>query len=157
MGCLMLIKEWQPEDEVSWEFKHGQILSFIHKYGNRRISTDCYKQLMRLSRSKLLAPDSSLLLAYVRTEDGPLLAGLSCLTNQGRGVGVVVVHPLYRNQRIGSLLLSRQLARLGQITCLVAMDNPAGLQMCLNAGLTVSRIMTSDSQRTFLECCGRGD
>lgn len=152
----MLIKEWQPPEKgVSWEYQHGQLLAFIQRYTRRRIPAESYQQLMKLSQSKLLAPGSSLLLAYIRTEDGPLLVGLSCLTDQGRGLSVVVVHPFYRNRRIGSSLLSRQLARLGEMTCLVASDNPAGLQMCLNAGLSVTRIMRSDGNRTFLECCGK--
>ncbi|MBU5673907.1 hypothetical protein [Paenibacillus brevis] len=151
----MLIKEWQPEEGENWELQHGQLLTFVQRYTRGRLTAESYHQLMKLSRSKLLAPGSSLLFAHIRTEDGPLLAGLSCLTDQGRGVSVVVVNPFYRNLGIGSSLLSRQLARLGEITCLVAPDNPAGLQMCLNAGLSVARIIRSRSNRTLLECCGK--
>lgn len=151
----MLIKEWQPEEGRNWELEHGQLLSFIQRYTRGRLPAESYYQLMKLSQSKLLAPGSSLLFALVRTEEGPLLAGLSCLTNQGRGVSIVVVNPFYRNRGIGSSLLSRQLARLGEVTCLVAPDNPAGLQMCLNAGLSVTRIVRSASGKTLLECCGK--
>lgn len=151
----MLIKEWQPEEGENWELQHGQLLTFVQRYTRGSLRAESCRQLMKLTRNKLLAPGSSLLFAQIRTENGPLLVGLSCLTDQGRGVSIVVVNPLHRNCGIGSSLLSRQLARLGEITCLVAPDHPAGLQMCLNAGLSVTRMIRSGSNRTLLECRGK--
>lgn len=149
----MLILEWQPDCGKSWEHQQGELLAFVQKYGRGKISDESYRQLMKLSRRDLLAPGSSLLLAYVRTEEGPLLAGISCITDAGRKISVVVVHPLYRNCGIGSSLLSRQLAKLGELSCRTAVENTASLQMCLRAGLCATRLSTRRG-RALLEFTG---
>lgn len=146
----MEIAAWQPECQVAWEIKHAEMLAFVHRYAGKSISAGMYRALMKLSGREMLLPGSSLLLAILQTEDGPRIAGLSCVTNYGRGICLVVVHPLYRGRGLGSGLLNRQHAVLGDLTCRVAPGNLSSLQMCFRAGFSASRLVKSPSGRAEL-------
>ncbi|MEF2968850.1 GNAT family N-acetyltransferase [Paenibacillus sp. M1] len=130
----MRITAWRPGEGAVWEQQHAEMLAFVHRFGRKGISAGTYRALMRLTGRDLLLPGASLLLATVQTEDGPRIAGLSCITEYGRGIGLVVVHPLYRGRGLGSGLLSRQLSTLGKLSFRVAPDNISCLKMCFRAG-----------------------
>ncbi|MNI70533.1 hypothetical protein D3C73_1263540 [compost metagenome] len=146
----MNIISWTPCNEKAWDQQHGNILSFVRKYGRRRISSDVYRTLMKLSYDELLEDGSSVLLATIQTEDGIRLAGFSIVTAFGKRICLVLVHPLYRGRGLGSKLLVRQLDILGQLTCQVAVDNISCLQMCFQSGLTAKRLIKVRGGRTEL-------
>lgn len=146
----MNISTWVPCNEAAWEKQHGDILAFVRKYGKRHISTDMYRALMKLSYRTLTEPGSSILFATIRTEDGTRHAGISIVTSHGTDISLVVVHPLYRGQGIGSQLLTTQLDILGQLTCQVAMNNISCLHMCFQSGLTAKRLIKVRGGRTML-------
>lgn len=137
----MLITVWKPDDPIPWEKQQAEILAFVQKHGRRTIPVASYRALMKLSRRDFLMPGSSLLLAIINTEDGPRIAGFSCVTKYGQGVCLVMVHPLYRGRGLGSRLLARQLAEMGRLTCLVSIANVSCLQMCFRAGLSACRLV----------------
>lgn len=146
----MNIITWTPCSQKVWGRQHGDILSFVRKYGRRRISSDVYRSLMKLSYNELLEDGSSVLLATIQTEDGPRLAGFSIVAAYGKKICLVLVHPLYRGRGIGSKLLARQLSILGHLTCHVALDNISCLNMCFHAGLTAKRLIIVQGGRKVL-------
>ncbi|WP_435921816.1 GNAT family N-acetyltransferase [Paenibacillus sp. DYY-L-2] len=147
----MKITAWRPEDESDWNRQKAEILAFTQNYGGKRIPSGTYRALMKLSPRDLLLPGSSLLFATLRTEDGPRVAGLSCVTDYGRGVSLVIVHPLYRRKGLGSELLARQLSILGRLAFSVRTDHVPCLQMCFRAGLRASRLVKGANGRAELQ------
>ncbi|MNI58214.1 hypothetical protein D3C81_1591280 [compost metagenome] len=141
MEPSMNIITWIPCSERAWEHQHGDFLSMLRKYGRRRISSEAYRALMKLTYADLLNTGSSVLLATIQAEDGTRLAGFSIVTDYGKEVSLVLVHPLYRGQGIGSQLLAKQLSILGELSCQVALDNISCLQMCFHAGLSAKRLI----------------
>ncbi len=137
----MKIAAWQSDDRVAWEIKHAEMLAFVQHFARKRISESTYRAIRKLSSREMQLPGSSLLLATLQTEDGPRIAGLSCVTDYGRGICLVVVHPLYRGRGLGSALLDRQHAVLGRLTCRVSPSNLSSLQMCFRAGFSASRLI----------------
>lgn len=146
----MEIAAWHPGNRVAWEIKHAEMLAFVHRYARKSIPSATFRALMKLSGREMILPGSSLLLAILQTEDGPRVAGLSCVTNYGRGICLVVVHPLYRGRGLGSALLNRQHAVLGNLICRVAPGNLSSLQMCFRAGFSASRLIKSQTGRAEL-------
>ncbi|SDF32795.1 Acetyltransferase (GNAT) family protein [Fontibacillus panacisegetis] len=146
----MNIITWTPCNQRAWDQQHGDILSFVRKYGRRRISSEVYRTLMKLSYDELIEDGSSVLLANIQTEDGTRLAGFSIVTAYGKKISLVLIHPLYRGRGIGSKLLARQLDFLGQLTCQVALDNIPCLKMCFHAGLSAKRLIIVRGGRTEL-------
>ncbi|RCX17314.1 acetyltransferase (GNAT) family protein [Fontibacillus phaseoli] len=146
----MKIAAWQPCDSAAWAMQHAEILNFVKRYGRKKIPAGTYRALMKLSCRELLMPGSSLLLATLQAEDGPRIAGISCVSDYGRGISLVVVHPLYRGQGLGSELLNRQFSSLGKLTCLVSLSNLSSLQMCFRAGFRASRLLKPHGGRAVL-------
>ncbi|WP_334073933.1 GNAT family N-acetyltransferase [Paenibacillus sp. A14] len=135
MSNPMLVKAWQLNDRIPWELQQAELIAFTQKYGRKALPANTILKLMKLSSRDLLQPGALLLLAEIEAEDGPRLAGFSCVTHYGRGLSLVVVHPLYRGRGLGSRLLSRQISALGRLSCRVPLSSVSGLQMCFRAGL----------------------
>ncbi|MGG6313055.1 N-acetyltransferase family protein [Paenibacillus macerans] len=146
----MEIRAAQPGDEGAWERQHGEALAFAQKYGAGRISPAAFRALLKLSPRDLSQPGSSLLLARIHAEDGERLAAVCCVTDYGRGLCLVVVHPLYRGRGLGSRLLSEQLALLGRLSCRVALGHVSSLQMCFRAGLYASGLIHAPGGKPVL-------
>lgn len=129
---------------------HQHILSLYTKYAKHNLLETASLSLHKLSPTKLLAKDASFLLATIQAEDGERIAGIAIATNHGRDVGLIIVHPLYRNLGVGSGLLARQLTELKYICYHVPMKNKAALQMCFNAGLVAKGMFSHSSHSSFL-------
>lgn len=142
------------DEHGSWSRLHSDILMFVRQYGARRIPLPVYRRLLKFDSQDSLKPGSSLLIATIQSEDGPRMAGVSCITEYGDseagGICIVVVHPLYRGCGIGSKLLSEQLTSLGRISCRISLDNVSSLQMCFRAGLQASRLLKARGRRPEL-------
>ncbi|MGG0821934.1 GNAT family N-acetyltransferase [Paenibacillus turicensis] len=136
----------------SWEQIHQHILSLYKKYAkcNELDSHSIFPSLYKLSSAKLHQKDSSFLLATVRTEEGERIAGFAITTNYGQDIGLIIVHPLYRNMGIGTQLLSRQLIELGTVCYQVPMWNKAAVKMCFNSGLIATQMITFSKHYSFL-------
>lgn len=146
----MEIRAVTPDTRVPWELQHGEILTFVRKYGAGRVSPAVLRSLLRLTPSDLDRPGCSLLVARIRAEDGERLAGVSCAADYGRALCVVVVHPLYRGRGLGARLLQAQLSRLEQLSCRVALSQVQSLRMCFRVGLYASGLTRDPSGKTLL-------
>lgn len=135
-----------------WEQIHQHILSLYKKYVkcNELQSHSIFPSLYKLSSAKLLEKDSSFLLATVRTEEGERIAGFAITTNYGQDIGLIIVHPLYRNMGIGTQLLSRQLTELGTLCYHVPIWNKAAVKMCFNSGLIATQMISYSKHYSFL-------
>ncbi|GGF85811.1 hypothetical protein GCM10010912_33880 [Paenibacillus albidus] len=131
----MLISSLYDTDAGPWKNRIAGLLSFMREHGDRRLTHRGCKVLAGLTPSQLALPGTSLLVATVRGQQGRQLAGVSFVSDYGKTACLVAVHPLYRNRRTGTSLMSAQLERLGRLECCVAADNIPSLKMCFNAGL----------------------
>lgn len=147
---MMEIRAVTPYIGEVWEKQHGEVLAFAGKYGAGRIPPAAFRALLKLSPKELCLPGSSLLLARIQAEDGERMAGLCCVTGYGRGLCLVVVHPLYRGRGLGARLLSEQLALLKRLSCRVALGHVSSLKMCFRAGLHASRLIQAPSGKPLL-------
>jgi len=146
----MLIKTWRPKEGSPWEIQQAELIAFTQKYGRTALPANTVRELMKLTPRLLHSPGSLLLIANIKTEDGPRLAGFSCVTDYGRGLSLVVVHPLYRGRGLGSKLLGRQMSVLGKLSCRVPLSSVSGLQMCFRAGLTAGSMVKAPGGRAEL-------
>lgn len=148
----MNIRAMNINQDGSWEQIHQHILSLYKKYAkcNELHSHSIFPSLYKLSSAKLHQKDSSFLLATVRTEEGERIAGFAITTNYGQDIGLIIVHPLYRNMGIGTQLLSRQLIELGTVCYQVPMWNKAAVKMCFNSGLIATQMITFSKHYSFL-------
>ncbi|WP_379164461.1 N-acetyltransferase [Paenibacillus sp. sgz5001063] len=130
----MQISSIYDSDPKQWHIRLAGLLEFLREHGDRRLTLRGCKVLARLTPEHLAQPGVSLLVATVRGQNGRQLAGVSFVSGFGKDACLVAVHPLYRNRRTGTALLSAQLERLGSLECAVACDNTASLKMCFNSG-----------------------
>lgn len=126
----------QPE----WNKYHEQSIHFIKKHSRKRITTEAFRHFAELTYPELLLPGTSILIATVRGDRGPTLAGVCFVSGYGEQTCLIVVHPFYRGRHLGTSLLSSQLTKLGRLCCNVALDNVQSLQMCFHAGLTADSL-----------------
>lgn len=120
-----------------------------------RINRNALRQLAVLTPEQLSSPGSSLLCAYLRTEQGLRIAGFCLALNYGEEACIVVVRPLYRGRRLGARLLSAQLKQLRRLTCSVAADNMASLKTCFGAGLVAHEMTTGPTGKPTLVFRGK--
>lgn len=148
----MNIRAMNINQDGPWEQIHQHILSLYRKYAkcNELQSNSIFPSLCKLSSAKLLEKGSSFLLATVRTEEGERIAGFAITTNYGQDIGIIIVHPLYRNMGIGTQLLSRQLTELGTLYYHVPIWNKAAVKMCFNSGLIAKQMITFSKHYSFL-------
>lgn len=148
----MDIRPFNIKLDGPWEQIHQHILALYMKYAKciELPSHSMLPSLRKLSFATLLEKESSLLLATVKTEDGERIAGFAITTNYGRDIGLVIVHPLYRNIGIGTRLLSRQLTELGTLYYQVPMWNKAAIQMCFKAGFSATQMLSYSKRCSFL-------
>ncbi|WP_151735466.1 N-acetyltransferase [Paenibacillus tengchongensis] len=133
-----------------WKQKLSGLLEFLKEHGEQRLTLRGCRVLARLTPEQLGSPGVSLLVATVRGQNGRQLAGVSFVSGYGKDACLVAVHPLYRNRRTGTALLSAQLRRLGRLECQVACDNPASLKMCFNSGLAAVDLLTGKTGKPTL-------
>ena len=131
----MQISSLYDAEPGSWNRQLSSLIQFVRQYGDRRITSDSYRRLARLTPDQLSLPGVSLLVATVRGQNGRQLSGISFVSGYGKESCLVAVHPYHRNKHTGTALVTAQLQRLGSLECYVACDNAASLTMCFNAGL----------------------
>ncbi|OAB31995.1 hypothetical protein PMSD_17755 [Paenibacillus macquariensis subsp. defensor] len=150
----MQITSLSTVSQREWQRLHDQSVLFVKKYSGKRITTDGFRHFAELTYTDLLRSDVSFLIATVRGDLGPTLAGVSFISGYGEQTCLIVVHPLYRGRHIGTSLMSSQLTRLGELSCNVALDNVHSLQMCFNAGLTAGSLHIGPTGKPSLKLHG---
>ncbi len=114
------ISDVQHLPSRSWLLRRRQLLFLARSSGGMRITRNALRQLTVLTPEQLKSPGSSLLCAYLRTEQGLRIAGFCLALNYGEDACIVIVRPLYRGRRLGARLLSAQLKQLRRLTCSVS-------------------------------------
>lgn len=137
-----------------WQKQHIQSVHFIKKYSHSRITAAGFRHFAELTYAESLQSGMSFLIATVRSDRGPTLAGVSFISGYGDDACLIVVHPLYRGRHVGTSLMSSQLTKLGRIHCNVALDNVQSLQMCFNAGLTANSLHLGPTGKPSLKLHG---
>ncbi|WP_152394670.1 GNAT family N-acetyltransferase [Paenibacillus guangzhouensis] len=145
------IRVIRSPQEDKWPVLRAKFTQFIINAGDQRITVDAIKQFGSLSLSGLQADGTQLIIATERTLRAKArLIGLAFVENYGDTTCLVVVHPDYRGQRIGTKLLQEQINQLGNLTCTVAMDNLSSLHMCFQAGLTAYTLIEGPTGKPTL-------
>lgn len=114
-----------------WEAQRFQLLRFVRRHGERRISGAAWRKLLKAGAAELGEPGAAIAVAY--TQSG-CPAGIAYAESFGDGACLVAVHSALRGRGIGRRLLDALANRWGKLVCRVALDNPASLAMCFAAG-----------------------
>ena len=147
----MDIRVIHSPQEDKWPMLRNKFTQFIIHAGDQRITVDAMKQLESLPFRGLQADGTQLVIATERTPRAKArLIGLSFVEDYGDTTCLVVVHPDYRGQSIGTKLLREQICRLGNLSCSVAMDNLSSLHMCFQAGLTAYTLIEGPTGKPTL-------
>ncbi|CAH0117764.1 hypothetical protein PAE9249_00225 [Paenibacillus sp. CECT 9249] len=136
----MKIRVIEPGNADKWPKLKQMLLRFVTKYGDGRITTDAFDRLAKLAPEHLRRRGTQIVTATVSVDGKKRLVGFSFVSDFGRETCIVIVHPDYRKQEIGTKLLLEQTSRLGQLMCQVALDNAASIQMCFKAGLVAAHM-----------------
>jgi len=145
------IRVIRSPQKIKWPLLRTKFVQFIIYAGEQHITVDALKQLESLPVSGLQEDGTQLLIATERTPSAKArLIGLSFVENFGDTTCLVVVHPDYRGQSIGTQLLREQINRLGNLSCSVAMDNLSSLHMCFQAGLTAYTLIEGPTGKPTL-------
>jgi len=152
----------------------GKLISFASRFGSHRLSAAGMNELRNLPPEALRLPASQLEsrsapgalqtaasarfgvapAAVVIALEGGKLAAFAFAADAGKQACLVVVHPLQRGQRLGSVLLKELHRHFGSLACSVAADNPASMQMCFHAGMKAVGLFSGPTGKPTLrfEC-----
>lgn len=134
-----------------WHALRSRCIRLITQHGDQRITVEALNHIQSITEQQLSEEGTLLVVAIDRPHQGKSrLAGLSFVRHYGEQACLIVVHPSYRNQQIGTQLMSEQVSRLGYLTCSVALDNLVSLQMCFQAGLTAHRLIEGPTGKPTL-------
>lgn len=84
------------------------------------------------------------------------LVGVIAFGCYGLEESFIVVHPDFRNRRIGELLLNHSLKTLKKVYTRVACDNVPSLKLCFSCGLVAFRLIRGPTGKPTL-CLAGGD
>lgn len=127
MSAITACRLLTPEQ---WEEQRFQLLRFVRRHAERRITDAAWRRLLNTGKHKLSQPGTALATAYTH---GGVPAAVAYAENFGEDACLVVVHPALRRRGIGRNLLRILAVHCGKLTCRVAADNPASLAMCFAA------------------------
>lgn len=109
-----------------------QLLRFIKRHGDKRITRRAFEWLARLAENEL-AQAGNMLVAAV---DGRKLVGLFAVAEYGEKESFIVVHQEHRHCGLGSQLTERVSTALPRLCLRVACDNTASLRLLQRCGFT---------------------
>lgn len=141
-------------DPSEWEKQRFQLLRFVRRHGERRITGRAWQQLLLAGETELASPGTAIAVAYTQ---GGCPAGLAFADKYGETVCLVAVHPALRGRGIGRRLLSELARPWSRLTCTVALDNAASVAMCFAAGLVAVGLETGPTGKPTLRFVWRGD
>jgi len=158
---------------AQWPVMCRKLLAFAGRFGDNRLSAEGIGMLRELKPVAALQPsteeqgygiiqsestatassrdwyDEQEVAIAVAVENGKL-AGFAFAMDAGRKACLVVVHPQMRGQGVGNELLTTLHHHFGHLTCLVAADNPASMQMCFHAGMVAVELLNGPTGKPTL-------
>jgi len=173
----MEVKLLSPEQ---WTAARGRLLAFCRRCGEKRLTAAALSALQSLEpealadapagrvrpeagaagrpRPLLTAPDRVSrdgrfavgTAAIAVAVDAGRLVGFAFAADAGERACIVAVHPDTRGKGVGSSLIKALHSRWGRLTCSVAADNPASMQMCFRAGMKAVGLTTGPTGKPTL-------
>ncbi|MFC4075793.1 GNAT family N-acetyltransferase [Salinithrix halophila] len=128
-----------------------KLVRFSRNYGDRRITHRAIRWLRDLHSDPF--PEGTLLAAAT---EGKRLTGFILFGKFGLEEAYIVVHPKFRNQRVGETLLEHAIGKLGKVYTRVACDNIPSLKLCFSMGLQAFHLTTGPTGKPTL-CLGGGN
>lgn len=151
MSVALQYKLLGPEE---WEKQRFQLLRFVRRHGERRITGRAWQRLLLAGEAELARPGTAIAVAYTQ---GGCPAGLAFAENFGEAGCLVAVHPALRGRGVGRKLIGELAGPWSRLTCSVALDNAASVAMCFAAGLVAVGLETGPTGKPTLRFVWRGD
>jgi len=148
---------------AQWPVMCRKLLAFAGRFGDNRLSAEGIGMLRELKPAAAVqfSPDSTATTSSrewysdqevaiaVAVENGKL-AGFAFAMDAGRKACLVVVHPQMRGRGVGKELLTTLHHHFGHLSCMVAADNPASMQMCFHAGMVAVELLNGPTGKPTL-------
>ncbi|WP_027085377.1 GNAT family N-acetyltransferase [Cohnella panacarvi] len=144
MSVILDYRLLKPEE---WESGRFQLLRFVRRHGERRITALAWQKLLLVSEAELAQPGTAIAVAYTQ---GGCPAGVAFAVQFGESACLVTVHPALRGRGVGRKLLGVLAEPWGRLTCNVAIDNAASVAMCFAAGLVAVGLETGPTGKPTL-------
>lgn len=127
----------------------GVITQFLRKYGNGRITHQAIHWFQELTSEEL--GKGTVITASLEEKK---LTGVILFGKYGTEEAVITVHPHYREQRIGEMLLKHSIESLDKIYTRVACDNIPSLKLCFSCGMVAIDLFTGPTGKPTLWLAG---
>ncbi|MFD0672954.1 GNAT family N-acetyltransferase [Cohnella sp. GCM10027633] len=144
---MSVILTYRLLDPAEWEKQRFQLLRFVRRHGERRISGRAWQRLLLAGESELSRPGAAIAVAYTQ---GGCPAGVAYADQYGDDVCLVAVHPALRGRGVGRTLLRSLAEPWERLACSVAIDNAASVAMCFAAGLVAVGLETGPTGKPTL-------
>jgi GNAT superfamily N-acetyltransferase len=126
------------------------IIQFIRKYGNDRITYHAIRWFSKLEPKDILEAT----LIAVALDNQKKVTGVIVFGNYGIDESFITVHPEYRQQKIGEILLNYSLKYLSKVYTRVACDNTPSLKLCFNCDLVAFCLIKGPTGKPTLWLAG---
>lgn len=134
-----------------WRTERRRLLSFVLRYGEKRITTASLQALRDLEPAWLEADGSGYSRAVVAvTKQHGRLTGLGFASDGGDGGCLLVVHPGARRHGAGTVVMKAMIGRLGRLACHVAADNVPSMALCFRIGMKAVSIHKGPTGKSTL-------
>lgn len=127
----------------------GVLTQFLRRYGNGRITHHAIRWFQQLTQDEI--EEGALVAATLKEKK---LTGVIIFGKFGTKESVIAVHPDYRNQGVGEMLLNHSLEKLGKAYTRVACDNIPSLKLCFSCGMVAINLFTGPTGKPTLWLAG---
>lgn len=135
----------------SWIKEKRRLLSFIIRFGEKRITVAALHALRSLDSEWLKKGDDGYArAAVVIAKRNGRIAGLGFAADGGDGGCLIVVHPSARRSGIGSAIMRSMMDTLGSMACHVAADNIPSMALCFALGMKAVSIHKGPTGKSTL-------
>ena len=128
------------------------ILSFIRRHGERRITGKAQRWLRRLQAADIQIAQGTLILI---AHEGHRMIGVLGLSRFGRDVLFIVVRRGMRGRKIGQQMIRKVFTQTGTLIARVATDNTPSMAMFFASGLTAVALEKGVTGKPTLVFTGR--
>lgn len=144
---MSVILNYRLLEQGQWESGRFQLLRFVRRHGERRITAHAWQKLLLISDAELAQPGTAIAVAYTQ---GGCPAGVAFADHYGESACLVTVHPALRGRGVGRKLLGVLAEPWGRLNCNVAIDNAPSVAMCFAAGLVAVGLETGPTGKPTL-------